>query len=86
MIKHSISYNVPFGERLEDEYNNADELRAIKIPDKELTDTEVDKFMQSIKPVLWYQINIASYDYDSVGEDGLPELIFTGHLQEWIYD
>ena len=85
-IKHRLSYNVPDDKKLEDVYYNADELRAIKIPDGELTDAEVDKFMHSIKPILWYQFNIASYDYDNIGEDGLPELIFLGHLQEWLYD
>lgn len=85
-ITFDIDYTLRDGDSLEETYLNADELRKIEMPRKNLSEIEVDAFAQSIKPVLWYQFQITGWDNSIIDEYGIPEIVFQGHLQEWVYD
>ena len=86
MKLYDIDYNLIDGEKLEDTFHNADELRKINMPFEKLSARAVGVFIRSIKPILWQQFKISELDYDVVDEYGDPEIVWQGDLSECIYN
>ncbi len=86
MKLYNIDYNLIDGEKLEDTFHNADELRKINVPLEKLSARSVNIFIRSIKPILWTQFKISELDYDIVDEYGVPEIVWQGNLSECVYN
>ena len=86
MKLYDIDYNLIDGEKFEDTFHNADELRKINMPLEKLSARAVGVLIRSIKPILWKQFKISELDYDVVDEYGDPEIVWQGDLSECIYN
>jgi hypothetical protein len=86
MILYDIDYNLKDGEKLEDTFHNADELRKINMPLENQTASEVRVFIRSIKPILWTQFKITELDHVVVDVYGEPEIVWQGNLSECVYN
>jgi len=86
MKLYDIDYNLIDGEKLEDTFHNADELRKINVPLEKLSARSVNVFVRSIKPILWTQFKISELDYDVINEYGEPEIVWQGNLSECVYN
>ncbi len=86
MKLYDIDYNLIDGEKLEDTFHNADELREINVPPEKLSARSVNVFIRSIKPILWTQFKISEFDYDVINEYGEPEIVWQGNLSECVYN
>ncbi len=86
MKLYDIDYNLKDGEKLEDEFHNADELCKINVPLEKLSAREVNVFTRSIKTILWAQFKVSELDYDVVDEYGNPEIVWQGNLSECVYN
>ncbi len=86
MKLYDIDYNLIDGEKLEDTFHNADQLRKISVPLEKLSARSVNIFIRSIKPILWTQFKISELDYDIVDEYEVPEIVWQGNLSECVYN
>jgi hypothetical protein len=86
MKLYHIDYNLINGEKLEDTFHNADELRKINMPLEKLSASAVGVFIRSIKPILWKQFKISELDYDVVDEYGDSGTVWQGNLSECFYN
>jgi hypothetical protein len=86
MKLYNIDYNFIDGEKLEDTFHNADELRKINMPLENQSAREVNVFTKSIKPILWTQFKISELDHDVIDVYGEPEIVWQGNLSECVYN
>ena len=86
MKLYDIDYNLIDGEKLEDKFHNAEELRKINMPLENQSAKEVNVFIRSIKPILWPQFKISELDYDVIDGYGDPEIVWQGTLSECVYN
>ena len=86
MKLYDIDYNLIDGEKLEDTFHNAYELRKINMPLENQSARKVNVFIRSIKPKLWTQFKISELDHEVIDEYGEPEIVWQGNLSECVYN
>lgn len=84
MITYDIDFNLQDGEILEDVYYNAKELRGYGVPKRDLSSSQLKRFVDNIPNSIRYQFRITGWDNDVIEDNGLPMLLYSTNMEDWV--